>query len=638
MNDRVSPDGRPPRILVVDADADEALLVEGYLREGLGEPDLPVTRTQSTVEARALLAEDPPDVLLLDVRAHDAEALALLEEMSDAGSPVPAIVLTGRSNAEAALYAHRLGAAEVLAKPSLTPASLAATVRFATQLEESKRKEAETERALRRAERQAEALVASSLDIVTILDREGRILFTSPSTEKLLGHRVEDLVTRNVLEIVCPEDAEAVRAALQRCLESPGTTVSVEFGVRRADGALRQLEALTTNLLDDPGVLGFVVNSRDVTERHRSEDALRRLEAAVEQSASIIFLTDADGTITYVNPAFTRTYGYTREEAIGASPRLLRSGRHDAAFYAELWTDLAAGRTAKTEIWNRARDGRLVIVHASIAPVRDRRDTVTGYLAVQDDVTERHVMSERIRLSQKMEALGHLAREVAHELDGVLSSVLAGIDAAAARLPEGSAAAPLLAEARAAAARVSSLGHELLSFGRGTSMELTRVGANALLRDAAAQLRGRIGPGVSLRLDLSPETVAVTADRKELAHALVQLAEFLLESLPPGGTLTLGTTLGPLREPGLEPAPPNVTASWVVLSVGDDGTPMDEETRSRLFEPFGSTRAPGRGGGLGLAAPFGIVKQAGGFLFATPTERGNLFRVYLPPAPEPGTT
>lgn len=633
MNDRVSPDDRPPRILVVDADADEALLVEGYLREGLAAPDLPVRRLQSVAEARIALAADAPDVLLLDVRAHDAEALGLLEEMRNEGSPVPAIVLTGRSNAEAALHAHRLGATEVLVKPSLTPASLAATVRFAMQLEESRRKEAETERALRRAERQAEALVASSLDIVTILDREGRILFTSPSTEKLLGHRVETLVTRNVLEIVCPEDAEAVRAALQRCLESPGTTVSVEFGVRRADGAIRQLESLTTNLLDDPGVLGLVVNSRDVTERHRSEDALRRLEAAVEQSASVIFLTDAGGTITYVNPAFTRTYGYTREEAVGANPRLLRSGRHDDAFYADLWAELAAGNTVKTEIWNRARDGRLVIVRASITPIRDRRSAVTGYLAVQDDITERNVLNERLRLAQKMEALGHLAREVAHELDAVLSGVLSGIDAAASRIPAGSPAEPLLAEARAAAVRGAALGRELLSFGRGAPMELARVGANALLRDAAAQLRGRIGHGISLHLDLSPEAVAVTVDRRELAYVLAQLADFLLESLPPGRTLTLGTTVGPLSEPGLEALALGSGKSWVILTVGDDGTPMDEETRSRLFDPFGSSRALGRGGGLGLAAPFGTVKQAGGFLFAVPAERGNLFRVYLPPAP-----
>jgi len=125
----------------------------------------------------------------------------------------------------------------------------------------------------------------------------------------------------------------------------------------------------------------------------------------------------------------------------------------------------------------------------------------------------------------------------------------------------------------------------------------------------------------------------VTVDRRELAHALVQLADFLLESLSPGRTLTLGTTMGPLSEPGLEALAPGSGKSWVILTVGDDGPPMDEETRGRLFEPFGSSRTPGRAGGLGLAAPFGTVKQAGGFLFAAPVERGNLFRVYLPPAP-----
>lgn len=115
----------------------------------------------------------------------------------------------------------------------------------------------------------------------------------------------------------------------------------------------------------------------------------------------------------------------------------------------------------------------------------------------------------------------------------------------------------------------------------------------------------------------------MTVDRRELAHALVQLADFLLESLSPGRTLTLGTTMGPLSEPGLEAAAPGSAKSWVILTVGDDGTPMDEETRSRLFDPFGSSRTPGRAGGLGLAAPYGTVKQAGGYLFAVSADRGT---------------
>ena len=618
------------RVLVVDVDEHEASLVEGYLRDGLLQPGLEVRHSRSADEARVALAAWPVDVLVVDLRLGDEEVPAFLDSLRERGLDVPAVVLTGRANAEAALAALRAGASDVLAKPNLTPASLAAAIRFAVQLQASKRKEEETKEALHRAERQAEALVVSSLDIVSILDGKGRLLFTSPSTERLLGHPVEAILGRRLQGLVRPEDLPAVEAAFERCLANPGTTVSVEFGVRHADGSARQLESLVRNLLADPGVSGLVVNTRDVTERHRSEDALRRLETAVEQSASIVFMTDVSGAITYVNPAFTRAYGYTREESLGANPRILKSDRHDATFYRNFWETLSAGHTLRSEVVNRAKDGRLVIARALVTPVRDRRGTVTGYLAVQDDVTERSLMAERLRLAQKMEALGHLAREVAHELDSVLSGVLAGLDAAAARLPEGSPATPLLAGAREAARRGAGLSHELLSFGRGAAVEPETVSPNALQRDAAARVREMLGPGVSLRLELSPDPPSVRVDRGEVTEALVRLASFSLESLPPGGTLTLGTGVETTANgaPEATLAPP--AGRWVLLTIRDDGPPMEEESRRRLFEPFGSSRALGRGRGLGLAAPFGTVRQAGGFLVGRALERGNVFEVYLP--------
>ena len=209
----------------------------------------------------------------------------------------------------------------------------------------------------------------------------------------------------------------------------------------------------------DPAVAGIVVTSRDVTERRRTEDELRRLSAAVEQSVSIIFLTDPAGTITYVNPSFTRAYGYTREEAVGANPRLLKSGRQSAAFYQDLWGTLQAGGAFCSEILNRARDGRLVIVRISVGPIRDRTGAISGFLAVQDDITDQSVMAERLRVAQKMEAVGHLAREVAHELQlGAIRPFLAGIDEAAALLPADSPVTSLLDAARDRARRGAKLG------------------------------------------------------------------------------------------------------------------------------------------------------------------------------------
>jgi PAS domain S-box-containing protein len=463
----VSAEAEPTRVLIVDGDGDEAVLLETCLRDGLEEPDLVVRHVASTAAARDEIEAARYDVLLFSLRTGDEGAFPFLATLRERSAPIPAVVLTGRTNADSAVRALRAGAFEVLVKPSLTPTSLAATVRYAVQLEESRRKETAAEQALRRAERQAEALVASSLDIVSIVDADGVIRFSSPSVERLLGYLPAKIVGHEVFGMIRPADVAKVVEAFRRSIEDPAAAIAVEYAVRHADGSERHLESLATNLLRDPAVAGIVVTSRDVTERHRTEDELRRLSAAVEQSVSIIFLTDPAGSITYVNPSFTRAYGYSREEAVGANPRLLRSGRHSAAFYQELWGTIQGGGTFRSEILNRARDGRLVIVRISVGPIRDRTGAISGFLAVQDDITDQSVMAERLRVAQKMEAVGHLAREVAHELESVLSGLLAGIDEAAALLPGDSPVTPLLDAARERARRGAELGRELRDVGRG---------------------------------------------------------------------------------------------------------------------------------------------------------------------------
>ena len=187
----MSAEADPTRVLIVDGDGDEAVLLEACLRDGLEEPGLVVRHVASTAAARDEIEAAPYDVLLLSLRAGDEGAFPFLASLRERSAPIPAVVLTGRTNADSAVRALRAGAFEVLVKPSLTPASLAATVRYAVQLEESRRKETAAEQALRRAERQAEALVASSLDIVSIIDADGVIRFSSPSVERLLGYPPE---------------------------------------------------------------------------------------------------------------------------------------------------------------------------------------------------------------------------------------------------------------------------------------------------------------------------------------------------------------------------------------------------------------------------------------------------------------
>ena len=140
----------------------------------------------------------------------------------------------------------------------------------------------------------------------------------------------------------------------------------------------------------------------DITERKRAEAERLLLSTAIEQSTETVVITGRDGKIQYVNPAFTRTTGYTRSEAHGQNPRVLKSGQHDARFYQELWSNLAAGQLWRGEFTNRRKDGTLYIEEATIAPVRDASGEITNYIALKSDVTERKRAELALRESEMM--------------------------------------------------------------------------------------------------------------------------------------------------------------------------------------------------------------------------------------------
>jgi PAS domain S-box-containing protein len=145
----------------------------------------------------------------------------------------------------------------------------------------------------------------------------------------------------------------------------------------------------------------FVALFDDITERKRVEESLQKLQLAVEQSESVVFMTDPEGAITYVNPAFERVYGYSREETLGKTPRILKGGGRDQAYYQRLWQGLLAGKSVREEFVNKRRDGKLVPVEASVSPVMDARGGRIGFIAVQHDLTERKRSEERIRISEE---------------------------------------------------------------------------------------------------------------------------------------------------------------------------------------------------------------------------------------------
>src|SRR5690349_3546513 len=263
----------------------------------------------------------------------------------------------------------------------------------------SRRKEMED--ALQRQQQYFHTLIEKAADIITVVSPDGAIRYESPSLKRVLGWEPEDLIGRSVFDLAHPDDRENVASALARISSAPGEIESVKFQYRHKDGSWRVLESVGRNLINDPGVGGVVVNSRDVTERTRVEEALRESEslyqATFNEAPIGIAQTGLDGQFVKVNRRFCEMLDYTPEE-------LLRWNFRDVTFSEDIGRDqesirkLLAGELQHDRIEKRyvRKDGKIVWVSRTASLRRDASGRPEHFLVVVEDITERRQAEERL--------------------------------------------------------------------------------------------------------------------------------------------------------------------------------------------------------------------------------------------------
>ena len=204
---------------------------------------------------------------------------------------------------------------------------------------------------------------------------------------------------------------------------------------------------------------------QDITSQWESEELLRLQSAALNSSANGVIITDRDGTIQWVNPAFTGVTGYALDESIGRKPgTLLKSGTHDQAFYRDMWETISRGDIWKGELTNRRKDGSIHLEEQTITPVRRADGTITHFVGVKRDLTEQKRLEQQFLHAQKMEVIGRLAGGVAHDFNNLLVPILAVAEAAIAQLPPAHPLAEDLRDVLTAAQRGREITAQLLAF------------------------------------------------------------------------------------------------------------------------------------------------------------------------------
>jgi len=489
-------------------------------------------------------------------------------------------------------------------------------------------------------------LIAALGEAVLGIDAEGRVLFANPAAERLFGWDEADLLGRSLEEATHPETADGQPVLLSgRAGEGEGDSgapvLHQEAVMTSQEGRLLHVEFVATTIYQSGERIGRVLGIRNLTERKREQEELRRLATVVEQAAEMILITDTEGTIQYVNPAFEKITGYTRGEVVGQSSRLLKSGKHDKAFYKNLWDTILRGEVWSGRFVNRRKDASLYEEEATISPVHDGAGKISNFVAVKRDITEEVHLQRQLYDSQKLEAIARLAGGVAHDFNNLLTTIVGNIQLALTR--KSGDVKEFLEKAETACMRGASLVQQLLLYSRKSLSGSEPVNLNTLAHEVIDLARQTIDRRIEIEARLSKKIPIVRADPGQIHQVMLNLILNARDAIEDGLTplseepslsrILVESEVVSLEEESVGEEIERSAGNYVILSVTDSGPGIDSATQERLFEPFFTTKDIGRGTGLGLATAYGIVKTHGGWLeVSSQLNQGATFRVYLPAA------
>lgn len=501
------------------------------------------------------------------------------------------------------------------------------------------RKKAEEQ--LRQERNRAQSYLDAVETIIVALDAAGRITTINRKACQLLGYREEELLGRSWFAAgLLPDDGGDGQHRYRRLMA--GEIVSIkeyqEHPVVTRSGAVRHIAWHNALLYDDRGEISGVLSAGDdITERKKAENDLSKLYQAVEQSPATILITDLQGNLEYVNPAFCRLTGYQPAEVLGRNPRLLKSGVTSAAEYQRLWETITAGRTWYGEFCNRKKSGETYWERTCIAPITDEAGEIRHFVAIKEDIsTQKQHEEDKVRLeaqllqAQKLESVGRLAGGVAHDFNNILMIIR---NYAHICLMESQAEPiqPFLKEIQKATRRAADLTNQLLAFARKQSISPRVVDLNDTVTGMLKMLQRLLGENIQLVWQPAPNLWPVKLDPVQVDQILANLCVNSRDAIADIGRIVIET--GNRRIEAHDGVAQRETppGEYVLLSVSDNGCGIDPETVPHIFEPFFTTKTAGEGTGLGLATVYGIVQQNCGFIeVSSALGGGTTFAIYLP--------
>ncbi|WP_146177420.1 PAS domain S-box protein [Breoghania corrubedonensis] len=504
------------------------------------------------------------------------------------------------------------------------------------RLRETRGKFKKGQEELRSSERRYRAILDEMLDTYYRTDNAGVVTMVTPSMYDLVGWRPQDAIGRKAVDFYVDPDCHA------RFIESfkmhGGSVRAFEAAMRHRDGRIVWISTTARIYRDDDGnIAGIEGIARDITEQRAAAEAVRRshnqLRLVSDSVPALILYVDDVLKIRFANREAAKWLARDVEEIVGSDIDTVM----DKTWVDRIrphWEAALIGELQVVSDTFVAPDGKERRLELRLVPHAQADGTVEGFFALGLDMTERLMLEERLRQSQKMESVGQLTGGVAHDFNNLLGVILGNVEFLIEE-PEMDAGerAPLLAAIQRSGERGARLTRQLLAFSRMQPLEPSTLNLDRDLKEFVSMLRPTIGDAVTVTMHAQPGLWPCMADRGLLELAILNLMLNARDAMPEGGEvmLTLANAdvndKGQAAEIGLEPG------DYVMIAVSDSGKGIPAEMQPHVFEPFFTTKDVGRGTGLGLSMVYGFVSQSGGQVtLESEIGAGTTIRLYLPVA------
>jgi len=504
------------------------------------------------------------------------------------------------------------------------------------------------EQALRQSEEEFRTLAEAVPHHVWTARPDGSLNWFNPRVYKYTGYGPGELDGEKWGQIVHLDDVPVAFAAWTRAISS-GEPYEIEFRLRRADGVYRWFLARAVPARDPQGrIIRWIGTNTEVHDQKLIAAQLAELNATLEQrveektrerdriwnvSQDLLVVADRNGVWRTVNPAWTKTLGWSEAELLNRTSEWLQHPDDSGRTQAEVKSLIRGNLTVRFENRFRHKDGSYRWLSWTGVPDRDH------LYGVARDVTAEKVAAERLKVteeallqSQKMEAVGQLTGGIAHDFNNLLTGIVGSLDLLQTRLSQGRTdnVARYIDAAMTSANRAAALTHRLLAFARRQPLIPKSVDVNQLVVSLEDLLRRTIGETIDLLIVASEDLWCTFCDPNQLESGLLNLAINARDAMPDGGKLTISTANARL-DGATADAPALTPGDYVCIAVTDTGTGMSAEVAARAFDPFFTTKPIGQGPGLGLSMIYGFARQSNGHVVIdSKVAQGTSVKLYLP--------